>query len=194
MTPREHPLSPHRVLPLALVALLGLVAAAAIWGPAWYQRLYHPLEYREVIGPAARRARIDPYLVTAVVHAESDFEPEIVSDRGAIGLMQVMPETAEDTLKSRGEDVKVTREMLEEPSFNVEIGSEYLAQLRERYDGDEALALAAYNAGVANADRWEREEKKDPVESIGFPETRHFVSKVLKERETYRRLYPEAYE
>jgi soluble lytic murein transglycosylase len=191
--PREHILSPHRLLLLGLIALLALVALAAVRGPDWYRRIYYPLKYEKIIGDAAKAAQVDPYLLTALVHAESDFKPDSVSKRGAVGLTQVMPETARDILEARHESItKVTPEKLKDPKFNTEIGADYLAQLDERYDGDTALALAAYNAGVLNADKWRKRSGKS-VDRIGFPATKHYVSKVLKERETYKRLYPEAY-
>lgn len=182
---REHPLSWHRVLPLALVAILAALAFAAIAGPRWYRRMYYPLRYEAAIRESARASRLDPYLVTAVVHTESGFDPDIVSKRGAVGLMQVMPETAEDVLgtKRRG---TATADGLKEPKLNLDVGCRYLRQLIDRYRGDQRLALAAYNAGIVNADRWRREGG----ESIDFPQTSHYVDKVLRERDTYARLYP----
>ncbi len=188
--PREHPLSWHRVVPVALVAILAALAAGALAVPGWYQRMYYPVEYRVEIGRAARAAGIDPYLVTAVVHAESGFDPDIVSKKGAVGLMQVMPETATDMELADGNRAKVTAQQLRRPEANLRYGTGYLRQLLDRYDGDLALALAAYNAGIANADRWERDGGE---ERINFPQTRHYVDKVLKERDAYERLYPEAF-
>lgn len=125
------------------------------------------------------------------MHAESGFDPDVVSNRGAVGLTQVMPETAEDILKARGSKAGVTVAQLRDPAFNVRVGAEYLDQLRERYD-DDTLALAAYNAGIVNADRWEK-GTGPTLERIDFPQTRHYVDKVLSERDTYKKLYPEAY-
>lgn len=188
--PREHPLSPHRLIPLVLVAVLAVLAIAAVAGPRWYRKLYYPLEYREVIGAAATRWRVDPYLLTAVVHAESGFDPETISPKGAIGLMQVMPETAHDLRRERVITTKVTTEALQDPKVNVELGAAYLAKLRERYDADDTMALAAYNAGSVNADRWKREGGDARID---FPQTKHYVEKVQQERRTYEKLYPEAY-
>lgn len=187
--PREHPLSWHRVVPVAVLGVLALVAVAALSGPLWYQRLYYPVYYQSQIGVAARAQRLDPYLVTAVVHAESGFDASIVSKAGAVGLMQVMPETADDIEKAQGRKAVVSRKLLEQPADNLRYGTVYLRQLIDRYDGDTSLALAAYNAGVVNADRW---QKRDGGR-IGFPETEHYVKKVLKERDTYARLYPAVY-
>jgi soluble lytic murein transglycosylase len=188
--PREHPLSWHRVVPLVLLAILAGLAVAALAGPPWYKRLYYPFEYGSEISAVARTQHVDPYLVTAVMHAESGFDPDIVSKKGAVGLMQVMPQTAEDVELSHGRTVVVTEAQLRKPAANIRYGTEYLAYLLDRYAGDRPLALAAYNAGIVNADRWKREggERK-----IDFPATRHYVDKVLAERDAYQKLYPEAY-
>ncbi len=188
--PREHPLSWHRVVPLGLIGVLAVLAVAALSGPDWYKRMYFPFQYGAEIGRVARAERVDPYLVTAVVHAESGFDPYIVSKKGAVGLMQVMPETADDMELAHGHKVDVTENQLRQPVANLQYGTAYLAQLLDRYDGDRALALAAYNAGIVNADRWKRDGGQ---ERIDFPATRHYVDKVLTERDTYQRLYPEAY-
>lgn len=185
---REHPLAPHRVVPVALVALLALVAFAAIKGPVWYQRMYYPLKYADIIGPTARRTGLDPYLVTSVIHAESGFDQNIVSKAGAVGLMQVMPETANDIMPGR-KGGGVTAGQLKQPAYNVDIGSRYLVRLEARYHGDTAMALAAYNAGLVNADRWAK-AKAGPLGPDVFPETRRYVKKVLADRDTYARLYP----
>ncbi|HEY3318313.1 MAG TPA: lytic transglycosylase domain-containing protein [Coriobacteriia bacterium] len=188
--PREHPLSWHRLAPLALVAVLAVLAAAAVAGPKWYQRMYYPFRFGAEIGRVALAERVDPYLVTAVVHAESGFDPDIVSKKGAVGLMQVMPETAEDIERARGRKVAVTTQRLRQPEENIRYGARYLRQLLDRYGGDRALALAAYNAGIVNADRWKRAGGGGRID---FPQTRHYVEKVLAERDTYRKLYPGAY-
>jgi soluble lytic murein transglycosylase len=190
--PREHPLAWHRLLLVALIAVLGLVALAAIEGPNWYRRLYYPLKYRAQIDLASAQASVDPFLVTAIVHAESDFQPDISSHKGAVGLMQVMPETAEDIERGHGRRITVTLTKLRDPASNLRYGSEYLAQLLKRYGGDRAMALAAYNAGIVNADRWQR-GGPSAEQNIDFPATKHYVQKVLKERGQYARLYPEAY-
>jgi soluble lytic murein transglycosylase len=186
---REHPLSPHRVLPLAVVALLALVAVAALRGPAWYQRAYYPLRYAGPIRDFAARAGIDPYLVAAIIHSESDFDPAIVSKAGAVGLMQITPETAEDLRPLVKRPRPFTGAQLKDPALNLELGTTYLRQLRERY-GDTVTVLAAYNAGPANADKWAHGARAGGfIDAIEFPETRHYVEKVMREREIYRRVY-----
>jgi len=190
---REHPLSWHRVVPLVAVALLAFVALAAADGPAWYQRLYHPLRHEATIARAARTSGVDPYLVAAVISAESDFREDVVSSAGAVGLMQVKPSTAKSVARKADIDGPVTAETLVGASLNIRIGTEYLAELLARYDGDVPQAVAAYNAGLGNADRWVSEARDSGTsfsEAIEFPETARYVDEVLEQRTAYRRLYP----
>ena len=117
--------------------------------------------FDRVIRKAARRYRLEPALVKAVIRAESNFEPKVVSHAGAIGLMQLMPQTA------RAMGVRDPRE----PRENILGGSRYLRRMIDRYDGDLRLALAAYNAGPAAVDRYR-----------GIPpyrETQTYVTRVL---------------
>jgi soluble lytic murein transglycosylase-like protein len=119
------------------------------------------------IHQAARRHRLDAGLLTAIVATESSFDPAVVSPRGAIGLMQIMPELA-------GESVLDPFE----PRANLEIGARYFSRLLNRFDGDVSLALAAYNAGPGAVERFG-----------GIPpyrETSRFVARVLRHYEAQR--------
>lgn len=190
---REHPLSWHRMVPLVAVALLAAVAVAAADGPVWYRRLYHPLKHEALIARSARTSDVDPYLVAAVISAESGFREDVVSPAGAVGLMQVKPSTAKAVARKADIDGPVTAETLVDASLNIRIGTEYLAELLARYDGDVPQAVAAYNAGLGNADRWVKEARRAGIpfaESIEFPETARYVDEVLEQRSAYRRLYP----
>jgi soluble lytic murein transglycosylase len=193
---REHPLALHRLVPVGIVVLLGLVALLALRGPEWYQRLYHPLRYADVIGADARAAHVDPYLVAAIINVESGFAVEDVSPAGAVGLMQLMPATAKEVVRDAGADVATDVAALKDPVTNVLIGTLHLAALQEAYASDEE-ALAAYNAGSGNADKWRRRaasEKRTFRDVIQFPETRAYVDDVLEQRDVYARLYPGAFE
>lgn len=189
---REHPLAPHRVVIIAAVAVLAAVALLAIWGPAWWQKAYHPLAYRTEISRYASVEGVDPYLVAAIVNVESGFEPSQVSKAGAVGLMQVLPATADEVF--RDAVTKPTAERLREPAFNIAVGTRYLHQLLSRYHGDAAAALAAYNGGATNADRWNAAANGGDMRAqIRFPVTKRYVSDVLAQRDVYRRLYPDAF-
>lgn len=179
--------------------LLGVVLGLGVWtflflrGPAFWQRTYYPLEHRDAIEAASRRHEVSPYLIAAVIDAESDWDSDARSAVGAEGLMQVMPSTAGE-LASRGivDEKEFPPDRLEEPAVNIEYGAAYLRYLVERYHEIET-ALAAYNAGLANADAWAA-DGGDIRERIEFPETKHFVLKVSRGRDRYEALYPDAFE
>lgn len=179
--------------------LLGLVTGLALWtflflrGPAFWQRSYYPLEHREAIAAASERHRVSPYLIAAVIDAESDWDEGARSAVGAEGLMQVMPSTARE-LAERGivDGGSFPADRLDDPEVNIEYGAAYLRYLVERYHEIET-ALAAYNAGLANADAW-AEDGGDIRERIEFPATRHFVLKVSRGKDRYEALYPDAFE
>jgi soluble lytic murein transglycosylase len=178
---REHPLSWHRVLPVAVVGILALVAVLAIGGPHWLRRYYHPLEYASLIAGESKAAGLDPYLVAAVINVESGFREDVTSDAGAVGLMQVIPSTAHAVASDAGLPERVTAETLERPGTNVRVGTRYLAYLMKRYDGDTQMALAAYNAGMSNVDTWVAQARRTGTpfdETIAFPATRHYVDEV----------------
>lgn len=152
----------------------------------------YPLHYRDVVVRHASEHRIDPLLVTAVMHVESSFRPDAVSAKGAKGLMQLMPPTAAWAAEQMGMNA-YSEEMLFDPDVNVSLGVWYLATLRRLFDDDTALALAAYNGGRANVLRWLEEEAWsgaiEDADDIPFPETRAYVRKVLKTYEWYRRVW-----
>ncbi|MCX8007064.1 MAG: lytic transglycosylase domain-containing protein [Coriobacteriia bacterium] len=188
---REHPFAPHRLWMVALVVALAAVALGAVRGPAAVQRLYHPLRYEDAIAEAARDCGIDPYLVAAVINAESGFKPHLVSDAGAVGLMQLMPSTAQEVARGSGLDPR--RIDLRDPATNVALGTRHLADLLARFE-DTATALAAYNAGAGAVGRWMAEEGTETLVEARYPETAAYVKRVLAERDAYARLYPVAFQ
>ena len=171
----------------AAAFLLALVAAAAgVWvvktEPDWYLRTRYPLEYEQLVRTNARRHDLDPALVAAVIYAESRFDPNARSPSGAVGLMQLLPDTAKFIARKTGGTRFVVAD-LRDPEVNVRYGSWLLANLRERY-GDEATVLAAYHAGSGNVDAWQRKGG-----GIRFPETRAYVAEVERVRRIYQRAY-----
>jgi soluble lytic murein transglycosylase len=191
----------RRLLLLAL--LLGTLAAAALgvlrWvGPGvgqeraagWYARAVYPLEHDGAIRAAAQRRHLDPALVAAVISTESGFDAHAVSSGGAVGLMQVMPETATQIARETGGDAFETAD-LEDPRLNVRYGSYYLRRLLDEFGGDTLAAVAAYNAGAAAVARWiaAGDGRRLRAADIPFPETREYVRRVLARRHVYRELY-----
>lgn len=186
-------LTPVRFVLLGVVVLLALLTLLFLRGPEFWQRLYYPLpeEYIGAIGESATRHEVNPYLVAAIVEAESDWRPGITSDAGAVGLMQVLPETAEELSREGLVDPQYDPDDLSDPRVNIEFGTAYFRLLVERYHEIET-AIAAYNAGIGNVDRWV-EPGGDIRESIEFPETKHYVLRVARARDVYEELYPSAF-
>jgi len=184
-----------------LVVLLALVAGGlGAWYevhqqmPAWYARLWYPLEYEDAITAEAARQDLDPALVAAVVNAESGFLPDSRSSQGAVGLMQLLPETAR-FVATQPRRPSPPPDRLEDPAVNIAYGTRYLRYLVDRY-GTVPLALAAYNGGETNLTEWldeaaQRGEALDIPGDIPFTETRAFVARVLDMVPIYRRAYGE---
>jgi soluble lytic murein transglycosylase len=172
----------------AVVTLLALVAVggAAVWvvsaEPEWYQRVRYPLRYEAIVEAHARNYDLPSTLLAAVIYTESKFDSGARSAAGAVGLMQLLPDTARGIATRTGGDRFVVDDLLD-PELNVRYGSWYLRHLLDKYK-DEELALAAYNAGQANVDRW-----REQGSGIEFPETRHYVQRVEELKAIYARAY-----
>jgi soluble lytic murein transglycosylase len=174
---------------LALVALLAVLIASEVDHAV--SKLGLPLTNAEVIRKQAADKRLDPALIAAVIYAESKFSPQ-KSSAGAEGLMQILPETAYFIAHLSGGS-QFTASDLATPSINVAYGSYYLRYLLDHYDGNEMLAVAAYNAGLANVDRWVARARTHgghlTVAEIPFPETQAYVERVLSAQQDYRSAY-----
>jgi soluble lytic murein transglycosylase len=179
---------------LALVLVLLAAAAAVVVTPfarKAINELALPLSHAAVIREQAHAKQLDPALVAAVIYAESKFDPR-TSSAGAQGLMQLEPRTAEELARrSGGTTFKLSD--LATPRVNIAYGTYYLRELINHYSGDVPLALAAYNAGQANVDRWlaQARARGHPltIGQIPFPETRLYVQRVLQAQLEYRRVY-----
>jgi soluble lytic murein transglycosylase len=200
---RESLLAWYRWVILGVVLVLAGLTFLFLRGPAAFQRLYYPLpeEYRPLVAASAEKHRVNPYLMAALIHGESRWKPNTVSRAGAVGLVQILPSTAADMSERVDPDLRIPAasgrdgvdpDALRDPAANIEYGSAYLRLLVERYHEIEP-ALAAYNAGMSNVDAW-LEQGDDIRETIEFPETRHYVLRVIRARDVYERLYPDAFE
>jgi soluble lytic murein transglycosylase len=167
-----------------LGVLVGTLVASGVFDQA-LQELTLPLRHEDVIRQQADEKSVDAALIAAVIYSESKFRDQ-TSSAGARGLMQITPEAAEFIERQSG---GTTFELadLADPELNIRYGTFLLGELLERYDGDEAAALAAYNAGPGNADKWGGSGLT--VEEIPFPETRAYVEEVLEKRDEYRHEY-----
>jgi soluble lytic murein transglycosylase len=151
-----------------------------------------PLSNTGVIREQASQKHLDPALIAAVIYAETKFDPR-PSSAGAEGLMQILPDTAYFIAHLSG-GVGFTASDLATPSVNVAYGSYYLRYLLDRYHGNEMLALAAYNGGLANVDSWVAQAgaagRRMTAAEIPFAETRAYVQRVLAAQQAYRFAYP----
>ena len=150
--------------------------------PPWWARLWYPLRYTAIVRGHARNYRLNPALLAAVIEQESKFNADARSSTGAIGLMQLQPTTAEGIAIRTGGSKFVLSDLLN-PEINVRYGAWYLRHLLDKYH-DERTALAAYNAGQENVDRWRRAH-----EGVQFPETVAYVDRVEHLKTIYRRAY-----
>jgi len=168
-----------KLLALLLVVVIGVGAAATVvtTEPTWYLRMRYPLKYPDIVRGHADNYRLEPGLLAAVIYTESKFDPDAKSPSGAIGLMQLLPETAAGIAERTGGSRFETADLYD-PELNVRYGSWYLRHLLDKYDGDLRKALAAYNGGQGNVDR-----------GIQYAETKAYVDRVRELSDKYRRAY-----
>lgn len=186
--------SPGRSLVRMVVGLALTVALIAVVA----SRLQHmtsnsglPLSDAAVIREQASDKHLDPALIAGVIYAETKFDPR-TSSAGALGLMQILPTTA-DYIAHLSGGFRFTTSDLATPKINVAYGSWYLRYLLDHYEGNEMEAVAAYNGGLANVDAWvakAREEGRQlTTADIPFPETQAYVRRVLHAQAEYRSVY-----
>jgi soluble lytic murein transglycosylase len=173
---------------VAALVIVGILYAMPLARKA-VNDLSLPLRYSDVIRQQAAEKHLDPALVAAVIYAETKFDPS-TSSAGAVGLMQILPQTAEFLAHRSGATTFTTAD-LSQPQVNIAYGSYYLRYLLDQYHGSRVLALAAYNGGEANVDRWiaDAHGGRLSIGQIPFPETRAYVSRVLTARADYRHKY-----
>lgn len=176
-----------------LVWLLLLIAAALLFiNSPWYLRRMYPFPYRQMIIERSSESGLDPLLVAAMIQKESGFDPQAVSKKGAVGLMQVMPDTGCWIAGKMG-IAGFTPEMLTDPDCNLRIGCWYLHYLRVEYQGDWVRVLAAYNAGMGNVQQWIGKGTWtgtwESREAIPFIQTRTYLAEIAVKYSMYNRIY-----
>lgn len=169
-------------LAVLVVAIVGAVQYLKAGPPDFVQKVRYPLHYDAIVRGHARNYHLDPALLAAVIYQESKFDPHVRSSSGAIGLMQLLPSTAKGIAIHTGGS-KFRTSDLDDPEINIRYGSWYLRHLLDKY-GDEETALAAYNAGQNNVDKW-----RASGSGIRFSETRAYVDKVEHLKRIYRDIY-----
>ncbi len=183
------------------VLLLLVVLSLAGWrlwrSDAVQMRFVYMWPYQNEIVTYARRNKIDPFLVAAVIKNESEFRPGAVSPVGAVGMMQIMPETGEWIAGQMGlADYSV--DSLYNPGINIRMGCWYLSELKFEFRDNLLLMMMAYNAGRGNTHGWMNANGWDytfgEIRKIPYPESRNYVASVLHDRDEYYRLYKDKIE
>ena len=155
-------------------------------------RLRYPLAYWDAVRRHAAENGLDPYLVLSLMRQESMFKPGAVSSANALGLMQLLHETARNEASLMGLPEPEARQLFD-PELNIRLGVHHLKGLLEHHAHSEAKALAAYNAGKKAVERWTRNfastEDVEFIERISYRETRRYVKAVLRNYHAYRKLY-----
>ncbi|MDD2233872.1 MAG: lytic transglycosylase domain-containing protein [Desulfitobacteriaceae bacterium] len=172
--------------------LIGFVLFWVLGQTTVFQKLIYPYPYRIIIEKYAYSYGIDPLLVVSVIREESKFLPRSESHKGAMGLMQLIPNTAQAIAKELG-DKDYNVQMLVNPEKNIQYGTWYLASLRKEFN-DTILILAAYNGGRGHVKQWLDNNQINLAQvrqqDIPFKETREYVEKVLRSYQKYSELYP----
>ena len=156
------------------------------------RKYFYPYPYENIVDKYAKQYNMDASLAAGIIFTESGFTPNAKSHRGAIGLMQIMPETGE-WIAHNINDKNYSTAKLYDPETNIHYGMWYLSFLMKEFNNNEILVAAAYNAGHGQIEEWRRIYKWDSsfndYDKIPFKETRDYVHKVLDNKESYQKLY-----
>ena len=153
-------------------------------------KLFYPVKYEDIVKEYSKKYEVDEFFIYAIIKAESNFNENANSNKGAKGLMQLMLSTANDI----GEElnISVNEENIFKPQINIELGIKYISELIDKYSNF-GLALAAYNAGSGKVDSWISKEilmdDGSNLEMIPYKETNNYVRKILRDYEIYKELY-----
>ena len=158
------------------------------------QKIFYPKEYKEIVLIYTEKYNVEENLIFAVIKAESNFNNKAISNRNALGLMQIMEGTAKDIAKKYNIkiDYSNTKQEILNVKNNINIGTKYLSILLEKYRNKE-VALAAYNAGIGRVDEWIdngiiKNDGSD-IEKIPYKETNNYVRKILRNYKIYEQIY-----
>jgi soluble lytic murein transglycosylase len=175
------------------IITVGALIIFCVWVLVRMPQLIYPLAYAELVDEYSKEFSLEPEFVFSVIRAESRFNKNAKSHKGAIGLMQILFETAKNGADELGVE-NFTEEKLFLPEVNIRIGCWYLNKLTREHETMEA-ALASYNAGGNKVKGWfegvdyKNMKQEDFIQSIPYPETRFFVSGVINNYKMYQRIY-----
>lgn len=172
-----------------IIAIIVAIIIAVICINKQMINVMYKKDYSEYVSKYAAQYGVEENLIYALIKAESNFDKNAVSHQNAQGLMQLMYSTAEDVANKNG--IELNEDNILEPEININIGTKYIATLIEKYDCIE-VALAAYNAGSGNVDKWIKngtiKEDGSDIENIPFKETNTYVRKIMRDYKIYTQL------
>ncbi|WP_138495577.1 lytic transglycosylase domain-containing protein [Paenibacillus pinistramenti] len=155
--------------------------------------LFYPIYYKDDIRKHAENNQLDPFMVAAIIKVETNYKPSKESKKGALGVMQIMPETAQWVLEKAKLPSVTMDQINHETGTNIEIGTWYLKNLSDQFDGNMIAVIAAYNAGPTRVKSWLKNGTWDgtveTTKNIPLGETRHYVQRVVHYYEQYTSIY-----
>ncbi|MEG0370764.1 MAG: lytic transglycosylase domain-containing protein [Clostridium sp.] len=173
-----------------MLLLIFVLAALIITFHKPILKQVYKIEYKNVIDTYAHKYNLDEYLVYALIKKESRYDPLAVSKKGAVGLMQIMPETGEYIASLIGEE-SFKESNLHDAQINIKYGTYYLAKLSKDFHTDVEAILAAYNGGEGNVRKWMSQNNDELDEDkIPFKQTRDYVKSIKRDYKIYHYLYP----
>lgn len=185
-----------RYTKIIVILLIILIIAYMLFGIFKVQNIVlkkiYPIKYSEYVEKYAQEYNIDPLLIYAIIKAESNFNPNVVSSSNAIGLMQLMDTTAEEIARKLQINF-ISKSSLYNPELNIRLGTKYFADLLSEYNQNTMLALTAYNAGKGTLKRWIEQgtiqRDGSNIENIPYKETNNYVRKIIRDYKIYKELY-----
>ncbi|MBE6596034.1 MAG: lytic transglycosylase domain-containing protein [Ruminococcaceae bacterium] len=184
-----------RIIAILLIFCLSIgggILINEIWTDI--ERRLYPVDYGEIITNASEEFDVPEYIIYATVKVESDFDPDAVSTKGALGLMQMMPSTFEWLTGDDHLDENLSTRRLDDPEVSIRYGTYYLSYLYKKFNYNWDTAFAAYNAGEGNVTKWLSDEKYSDgnggLSDIPYKETKKYVKKINDAIENYKKLYP----
>ena len=181
-----------KVISYSLIIIFLILAVCGFIGIKTY---VYPLEYKDEVLEYSKKYNLDPYLVFAVINAESGFDKHATSSKNAKGLMQITESTAKEVNEITNSVDSLDEENIYNEDINIELGCQYLASLISRYNGNYYLAICSYNAGIGNVDKWisqgqiSQDLNTTDVE-LPFKETTKYLKKVIHNYKMYKVIYP----
>ncbi len=179
---------------ILILAIVGFLAIKVFKVQKVVLKKVYKTEYIEYVKKYATEYEVDPLMIFAIIKAESNFNRNVVSKSGAIGLMQLMDTTAEE-LCNQMDIFYVKKTSLYQPELNIQLGTKYFSNLMKEFNNNYLLALTAYNAGIGNVKKWIEQgviqADGSDIENIPFKETNNYVRKIVRDYKIYQDLYQE---